>query len=153
PEPFRGPHFISKICRSNPTRFGTVYKPELDSAPNVNVYLNANAVGFDANQAGSEVQELHVATLSGTRFRVRARIFVLAAGGIENARLLLLSGKSDKGLGNERDLVGRFFMVHLTYSGGAIAVSDPYINVSFAVMSQQAQSWHFFSYVGLSDET
>jgi choline dehydrogenase-like flavoprotein len=152
PEPFRGPHFISKICRFNPTRFGTAYKPELDKAPYVTVYLNANALGFDTNEASSEVQELRVATLSGTRFRMRARIYVLAAGGIENARLLLLSGKSDKGLGNERDLVGRFFMVHLTYSGGAIAVSDPYMNVNFA-NSLAAQPHDFFSYIGLSDET
>ena len=151
PEPFRGPHFISKISRSNPTRFGTAYKPDLDGPPRVTVYLNANAVGFDTNEAGTEVQELRVAALSGTRFRVRARIYVLAAGGIENARLLLLSGKSDKGLGNERDLVGRFFMVHLTYSGGAIAVSDPYINVNFA--NSLAQPHDFFLYIGLSDET
>jgi choline dehydrogenase-like flavoprotein len=45
----------------------------------------------------------------------------LAAGGIENARLLLLSNKVQKnGLGNENDLVGRFFMEHLYYPNGII---------------------------------
>jgi choline dehydrogenase-like flavoprotein len=39
---------------------------------------------------------------------VKARRYVLAAGGMENARLLLLSD----GLGNDRDQVGRCFMEH-----------------------------------------
>ena len=40
---------------------------------------------------------------------MRARDFVLALGGVENARFLLLAG-----LGNAHDLVGRFFMDHPT---------------------------------------
>jgi choline dehydrogenase-like flavoprotein len=46
-------------------------------------------------------------------------VFVLAAGGIENARLLLVSNKNQPaGLGNHNDLVGRFFMDHVQlYSG------------------------------------
>ena len=40
-------------------------------------------------------------------------LVVLAAGGIENPRLLLASnGVRPAGIGNERDLVGRFFMDH-----------------------------------------
>ena len=44
---------------------------------------------------------------------VQARAYVLACGGIENARLLLASNRvAAAGLGNEHDLVGRFFMDH-----------------------------------------
>jgi len=46
---------------------------------------------------------------------------VLACGGIENARLLLLSNSTvPQGLGNERDLVGRYFMDHPTGKLGTL---------------------------------
>jgi len=147
PAPFNGPHFISKIVQvSPPTRFGTVYRDTLRNAPRVTVYLNANALHLDTTQSGREIGELAVGTLAGNRFRVRARIFVLATGGIENARLLLLSGS--KGLGNAHDLVGRFFMVHLEYAGGVIAVSDAYADFDF---NREFTEKSIVSYVGLSD--
>ena len=52
-------------------------------------------------------------SLAGNRFRVRPRVAVLACGGIENARLLLLSaGVAPRGIGNAHDWVGRCFMDH-----------------------------------------
>ena len=47
------------------------------------------------------------------RFEVEARAFVVAAGGLESARLLLASNEqTPAGIGNEHDLVGRFYMTH-----------------------------------------
>ena len=146
PGPFNGPRFVTKVLQvSPPTRFGRVYVEQLRKAPRLSVYLNANVLTLDANRSGREVREVKVGTLGGNRFRVRARVFVLASGGIENARLLLLSGQ---GLGNAHDLVGRFFMVHLEYSGGVIAVSDPYANFDF---NRTYADKPIVSYVGLSD--
>ena len=52
---------------------------------------------------------------------VRAQTYVLATGGIENPRLLLASSRVVKpGLGNDNDLVGRFFMEHPHARGGRI---------------------------------
>jgi choline dehydrogenase-like flavoprotein len=129
--PFDGPAFVCKILQqSPPTRFGPVYEPELRRAAKVKVYLQANALGFFLGDHQGEVGELAVATLSGVTFAVRARIFVIALGGIENTRLLLLSGKpGGNGLGNEHDLVGRYFMTNLVYHGGTIALSDPNVDL------------------------
>jgi choline dehydrogenase-like flavoprotein len=64
---------------------------------------------LDVERSGDAVSALRVATAPGRSFAVRARAFVLALGGVENARFLLLAG-----LGNAHDLVGRCFMDHPT---------------------------------------
>ena len=59
-------------------------------------------------------------------FTVRAKVTVLAAGGIGNARLLLLGNAAHpEGIGNRHDLVGRFFMEHLAVRSGVVALHDP----------------------------
>lgn len=53
-------------------------------------------------------------TPDGTRHRQEARHFVVAAGGVETPRLLLLSQSEEypDGLANSSGLVGRYFMEH-----------------------------------------
>lgn len=98
---------------SPPTRFGQVYREKLRQAANIRCLLNANVLAVRTTEAANEVTHLSVGCLSGTRFSVKAKQYVLAAGGIENARLLLLSSDvAPNGLGNQNDLVGRYFMEH-----------------------------------------
>ena len=79
------------------------------------VATHATVVEVEASGEPTQVQRLVVAAEPGRRFSVTARIFVLAAGGIENPRLLLASRQHQPaGLGNGHDLVGRFFMEHLS---------------------------------------
>ena len=161
PEPFRGPHFVCKVLQQGPaTRFGPEYGPELRQARNLSLYLHANALRFDAGENGGAARQLNVGVLPDGRFTVRARIYILAAGGIENARLLLLSeNQAGIGLGNDHDLVGRFFMLHLEYSGGAIVLKDPYTDLTFQTGENGARykrlgvNRRFVSYISLSDET
>jgi choline dehydrogenase-like flavoprotein len=103
---------------SPPVRFGRLYREELARSKHVTVYLYANAVDIETDGV-EKVRRLKVKTLTGRTASVSARIFVLASGGIENARLLLASNKvRPEGLGNHNDLVGRFFMDHpRLYSG------------------------------------
>src|SRR5260370_369161 len=55
------------------------------------------------------------------RFRVRARYYVLATGGLEAARLLLVSDDvHSTGLGNSQDLVGRYYISHMTGDVGEV---------------------------------
>src|SRR5215218_1699697 len=105
---------------SPPTRFGAVYRNEVRQAPIVVAYLGANAVDLETPTPPQRVSAVKVACLAGTSFRVAARAFVLATGGIENARLLLLSDRvQPAGLGNGHDLVGRYFMEHIYLDAAA----------------------------------
>ncbi len=98
---------------SPPLRFGKAYRRELKAARYVRVFLHANVTQIVPDSGGDRITQVHVQTLSGRRITVTARLFVLATGGIENARLLLASSQTvSAGIGNRHDLVGRFFMDH-----------------------------------------
>jgi choline dehydrogenase-like flavoprotein len=93
--------------------FGEAYREDLQKSNNVQVLLNANVVNLQTNSAASVVEQADLRALNGRSASVRARVFVLACGGIENARILLYSNKVEpNGLGNRHDLVGRYFMEH-----------------------------------------
>ncbi|GAB2178865.1 GMC oxidoreductase [Dongia sp. agr-C8] len=112
---------------SPPTRFGAVYRDDVAKAANVQTYLNTNVVEILPNEAANRIERLRVATLGGNDFEIRPKLCILAVGGIENARLLLASNSVQAaGLGNGNDLVGRYFMEHLTAPGdvAAIALAD-----------------------------
>jgi choline dehydrogenase-like flavoprotein len=86
---------------------------DLVRAPDVRIMLHANVVHIQARENARAIEEVRVRALDGGRARVRARHFVLAAGGIENPRLLLASRDVEpQGIGNIHDQVGRCFMEH-----------------------------------------
>jgi choline dehydrogenase-like flavoprotein len=98
---------------SPPTRFGAVYRQDLAAADGVTIYLNANLVDIDTDGEAHEVTGLRFACLQGPKIRAQANHYVLATGGIENARLLLNANKVQRaGLGNGFGMVGRYFMDH-----------------------------------------
>lgn len=98
---------------SPPTRFGERYREDLDRAKSVRVLLNANVVDVVLNDAASAVIGFKLKALGGKEATVRARTYVLAGGGIENPRVMLMSdGVMPMGIGNGNDLVGRFFQEH-----------------------------------------
>lgn len=112
---------------SPPVRFGIAYRREIEEDADTRVLLHANAVGIDVTDSGRTVTAIRVATPSGARLSVAAQHFVLAAGGIENARLLLTGNpRFPEGLGNERGLVGRFYMDHpKIWKAGRVHLSRP----------------------------
>lgn len=97
-----------------PTAFGTRYADALKRQRNLTVLLHANVMGVHLASNGAFVDYLDGGVFEGwKRFRVRPKHVVLAAGAIENARLLLASNDVMKrGIGNDTDMVGRFFADH-----------------------------------------
>ncbi|WP_395698178.1 FAD-dependent oxidoreductase [Methylocella sp.] len=112
--PLAGGDFVNVVDQlSPPTRMGRVFRERLRAAPNLKTFINANVTHVATDGFGCAAQGVEAMTLEGKRLSVDAQVTVLAAGGVENARLLLLSNQiRPTGLGNGRDLVGRYYMDH-----------------------------------------
>jgi choline dehydrogenase-like flavoprotein len=125
--PLAPENIVTRMSQSSPpTRFGETYRSDLGNSQNIAVYLNANLIDIDLHTDGMHVETALASTFGGKQFRVRARTFVLAMGGIENARMLLNCDKVHKGgIGNQHDLVGRYFMDHPVVSAATFVMADP----------------------------
>ena len=113
--PFDDKVVWTKIWKfSPPTRFGAKYKDTIVKSKNIHLYTYANVVDITANENISSVKTVTTKNYAGKTHQVSAKYFILACAGIQNPRVLLAANKqASKGLGNDNDLVGRFFMEHL----------------------------------------
>lgn len=126
---FPAPRYFSRLSGGADKKAFDAFRTDFASAPNITVYLYANVTRIRTSAKGDTVAGLDIGCLDGKRHTAKARTYVLATGGIENVRLLLASG----GIGNQNDLVGRFFQGHVTYSmdgdadteGSALNISRP----------------------------
>lgn len=126
PLTFDADKLINHVFARSPILFGEAYRAELKKAPNITVLLHANLLELHASASGASVRHARIGSVHGRKGVVRAQHYVLACGGIENARLLLLSNSVlPRGLGNERDLVGRYFMDHPCGNMGTIITDTP----------------------------
>jgi choline dehydrogenase-like flavoprotein len=104
--------------------FTELHLEEIRRARNVLLCLNATSVELERDPGARSITHVRAACTTGRTLRVRARVFVLAAGGIENARLLLLANHLH-GLGDESGLVGRCFMEHPRDVACRLVPADP----------------------------
>ena len=103
------------------SNFFETYRKRLQQLSNLRVLQHANAVQLVPNPAGKKMEEVQIRTLTGKTGTVRAATTIVCCGGIESARLLLASNQvCSTGLGNQHDLVGRFFQDHLDYIVGIV---------------------------------
>ncbi|MGP1609617.1 MAG: hypothetical protein ACTS5G_02840, partial [Burkholderiales bacterium] len=110
---------------SPPVRFGEKYRELIAQSGSVHCYLNSNLTRFTTDDSAGHVETAEVQCLEGNRFSVSARHFILAAGAIENCRMLLLSNEvRPEGLGNQHDNVGRYFMEHPNSHAGQVLWQD-----------------------------
>lgn len=123
---FEGPAVETKIFKqSAPTRFGDKYRSDIIQAGNVTLWTHANVTEIQTPENGSQVTGLQVRCLNGREHHVEASHYVLACGGLENPRLLLNSNRRfSNGVGNERGLVGKYFMEHPHIRSGLARFTD-----------------------------
>lgn len=121
-----GDRVVTNLFQFGPSAaFISDHRDAVGQASNITGYYNAHVLEIEANESGTQISRIHGASKPGQEFRVSARIVILATGGFENARLLLLSNKQQpNGLGNQHDLVGRFFMDHPGFRLGVVIPFD-----------------------------
>jgi choline dehydrogenase-like flavoprotein len=110
--------------------FQLVWGKHFVQPTNIKVVRNANVRYLESS--ADRVTIAHAQTIKraagkpaepGLRFRVNAKTYVVAAGGIETVRLLFLSKPG--GLGNAAGHLGRNFMIHpLNENAGWVKLND-----------------------------
>ena len=95
------------------------------NSPTVDVIFNATAVdlGFRKGNA-SRANALKFKNDSLHEFVIQSGEFVLALGAVETARFLLnCRSARPEGIGNEHDVVGRYFCDHVQFHGGTACLN------------------------------
>ncbi|ROP43693.1 GMC oxidoreductase [Pseudokineococcus lusitanus] len=102
---------------------GTEHRDALAASPHVRVVVEATATRVLLDDAG-RAAGVEVALPGGGRAELRAAEVVLAAGTLENARLLQLSDPAGVGLGDGREHTGRYLQDHPIIRTGEVLAPD-----------------------------
>ncbi len=135
---------------SAPTRFGQKYQRELIRSEPIRLCINANLIDIELDEGLKSVSQLSFRSHARTQpFKVRARRYVICCGGLENARILLNADRQiPPGVGNERDLVGRFFSEHIDVSlGQAVLATIPADGADYMPSDASMRSHRCLSYI------
>jgi choline dehydrogenase-like flavoprotein len=104
-----------------------LFSRQIEADPNLLVATDATAHGFAFD--GDRIDAVHACDGRGRRVRVRGQRVVLAAGTIENVRLLLHGATAADCPWRQNKMVGRRFQDHL---GGRIADIKPHAMRAFS---------------------
>jgi choline dehydrogenase-like flavoprotein len=115
---------------SLPTNFGRVYREELEGSPRVRLETGLTCteiVPAPLGEAGGRrVDHLVARRRDGGRVAIRARRYVIAAGGLGTTRLLFASTREDPdGIGNHSGHLGRWYMAHVEVRVGRVIFDTP----------------------------
>ncbi len=88
--------------------------------------LHANVTKITLDENLNQVRQVEVHSLKKQQATIKARNFVICTGGIEAARLLLSNNQQQsQGIGNQHDLVGRYFQDHPSAIIGSLITPHP----------------------------
>lgn len=118
------PSFSNEIFHVQIQDFGHRYRERLERSKNIDLVLHAPVTRLRLE--GPTCTEVEIRTLDGYDLAIRADRFVLAAGGVENPRLLLLSAAEPSAVpGNGGGMVGRYFADHAYVDPGTLVLDQP----------------------------
>lgn len=113
----------NNLIWSDPVRFGTAYRKAVADSSGIDGLYNCNFMGFDFS--GGAVKAAHFVNWDHHPLVVHATQFVVACGGIENSRVLLLENrKFHNAMGNQGGAVGAYWMDHPAFEVGEFVITD-----------------------------
>lgn len=99
---------------SLPTNFGRLYGSRLDRSRLLTLATKLTCTEIVCRPDGHSVDHLAARTLEGNEVQIRAKRYVIAAGGLGSTRLLFASNRHHPGgIGNHSGHLGRWYMGHL----------------------------------------
>ena len=109
PHPYLASLFQKKIANSN----------------QVDCLINAKVAGVNLDSTGQSCTGVRIRNRHGMEATIKSQWVVLCGGGIENPRILLASWHNGKqGIGNQHDLVGRYYQDHLGFFAARLEPID-----------------------------
>jgi choline dehydrogenase-like flavoprotein len=128
PTSWLAPHgiFAKRYRSGSSTVFWSNAADDVINSPHARLIANACVLELASGTDGNAIGTVRAASCPGREFVVRAERYVLACGGIDNARILLASrgpGHAN-GIGNASDMVGRCFMEHIGVDVGYFVPRD-----------------------------
>jgi choline dehydrogenase-like flavoprotein len=89
------------------------YRNDLESSVNTDVIFHSTVTKLNFSKNNKNVESISIADLNNNSGIIKAKIFVLACGALENPRILLTSKKfNKKEISNDNNFVGSCFMSH-----------------------------------------
>lgn len=105
---------------SPPTNLGKNYYHYFENSDHTDLLLRTTCVQLKLSEYENSIDHCVLRTLDGKEFRGHAKYIVLAGGGLEVTRLLMVSKTQahPNGLGNSSGALGRYYASHLAGSIG-----------------------------------
>jgi hypothetical protein len=103
----------------NPLRFSDKYIESFKDNDNLNILVHCTATNISTN--GNNIEKIEAVTSNYEKVTVKSKFYVLAMGGIENARFLLLNIDNIpfKNINNQ-PIIGSFFQEHYGATAGTL---------------------------------
>ncbi|MBE9064915.1 GMC oxidoreductase [cf. Phormidesmis sp. LEGE 11477] len=135
-----------------PTRTVKRFGEEMRQSKNLQVLMGATATELMLDESKQHVSAVNCRSLEGKEITVEGETVVLAMGALESARLLLASDRQiPAGIGNEHDLVGRFYTDHPKHHTGSLRPGA--LTREYARELQYAPKPRFCTCFALDDQT
>jgi len=144
---FKETPFVNSMLQQAPQRFGPFYKKELEGQENIRVLLHANLSLLKTDRALKNIDYIEIKSLKGVKATVKAKKFVLACGGVENARLMLHS-KLDEITPN----IGNYYSFHPRLITSQLELKQPVGSETSPYLWQDLQETFVKLFIDIEEE-